>query len=728
MLVLLGSLGCESGRTVLLREVLGPEGGDALTAVVVGDRVVVPTDLGVFASSSSQWVQQAGRGVGIDLGNDPSTAVAGFLRGGLQLNYSNASLIATHRDALWLVSRHKDRVVLLHSNDFGERWSAVPMPLAEDEEAVEAAAIEATELPRLVTGDDALFLVETTNIWRLDGGANEPRWQSVGLTGLPMSVEHLPPTIRNYLPRSASRPFEIVTVLTEQLLVLRRNDPADPWVLIATMATVDRALLGSSSDETVYLVSNDALVRSEDQGESWYPYWPANYPDIEVVSLVPRPRRPADRVRYDILVGASNGAIYRSDNDGVSWVKTRSEDVDGRAVTSIIAHNDALWATTQGQGVLFSADEGATWSPRNTGLRAVRPLDVTFSRNGELILASRAGLVQHSGATDSGTWRALTERATSAVGVDDLGNRIVWGTIHGELASDAVADAERGVTPFAEDALFEFAPHHLPRHTLAHDAVVAVVARDDGQRWVGWSQEHGAAFSDDGGESWSQLRLDEGLGSALMATTVRTAIAEPNDTIYLLEEHRDARTPALLWRTEDNGVTWTTVHAFARDGLSRVLIAPRPPNYPGVLYAANGDALLRSVDSGNSWTLLEGPWRGSRIIGLAVEQNRLALLLDARRRLDVVVVEGIDANPPRMTRHAVTFEASHVDPADVQRFELSERKVLLVGSRHLWIGELPIPRRPVDSGIAFVAMASGAVLLSLLTFAFIWSASIERRR
>lgn len=713
---------CETrAANVRVSEVIGPMGGDALTIVSMGSEVVVPTEFGMFVSTHQQWLAQPGLGLSSP---DPTSPMNALVRDGAQMNYPRSSLVARFRNQLWMVSRIDGAVSLLWSDSLGERWKPVKVPplsdaTDEDNESGPAPAIQAAEPPRLVTGFHRMFLVGTTNVWEFDGTEDEPTWTSIGLNGLPVASEGLPPAIRNYLPRTRDRPFEMLTVLADQLLVFRRSEVDDPWILTSTMAVVDRELVGMTGSDAVFVVAPNSIQRTDDQGESWFRFWPEGHPRIEAFTLLPGS---AERA-FDMIVGSADGSIWRSADAGATWNRTRPSDQDGRAITGLAAHANALWAASLGEGVLFSVDRGQTWTPRNLGLRAARPLDIAFTGAGDILLASRAGLVQLSGEPDSGNWAVIDDRATSAVSVDPISDRMVSGTIRGDLATRAEeGEAIETALPFGTKHVFEFSPHQLPRTSLPPSAVVSINARDDGRRWLAWSGDRGGVQSEDGGEQWTPLELSDGLRAALAATTVRQVLAEQSETIYLLEENRDPRAPGLLWRSDDDGESWTTVHAFPRDRTAHVLLRARPPNYPGTLFAAHGDQFLRSADSGSTWTQIEGPWRGNRIVGLAIREQRAAVLLDSRRRLEVVVLEGLDRVDPVISRHTIVPDDDAViDPEDIARFELYDRRILIAGKQRIWTGTLPEARRALGDGLAFLATLAGALLLIAAAFAIMRS-------
>lgn len=722
--------GCDTRASRFrLQHVLGPTGGNVLTVVVEpgGGEVVAPTEFGLFEwDGDGGWeaVVQGDAFAELPI-EDP---FRGLLIDGKRLNYPRSRLFVSWHDGLWMVTRGANGPRLLHSDKRHEgRWTIVDLPGASGDEANDEdppagvpLPVEAAEPPRLVTSADDLFVVGTTDVWRLGADASDPQWESIGLGGLPSSGEGLPPAIRNYLPAGEDRDFEVVTVLSDQLMVFRRTDPDADWVMTATLTAVDRELLGVPGSDSLFIVAPDSIQRSDDQGERWLGFWRKDQPRIETMAIAPRRQL---QTGYAMIVGATDGSIWVSDDGGGSWKQTRDADPDMRAVSGIDVTPDGrvLWASTMGTGVIRSDDGGVTWSPVNEELRAARALDIAFTNDGDLLLASLTGLHRMAGEPDAGNWAPLGRRATTSVFVEPTTNRSVSGTAAGDLTLQA-EDREPVTTPapFKVAPAFEFVPRSLSRAIIDPVSVVDIAARDDGQRWMAWSRSRGAAVSDNGGVGWRPIELPDALENALASTTVTQFIVDPGDTIYLVEESADSRTPALLWRSRDNGQSWTTVHAFPREESWRVIVKPRPPNFPGVLFSAHGDEFARSTDAGESWSAIEGPWDENRIVDFAVRGDRAALLVDARRRYEVVLVDDVDAAAPIIERHVIRFPSEDARPEfdDITNFALYERRVVLVGQEHMWLGNLPERRSSITDGMAMLATLAASIVLIAAAFIF----------
>jgi photosystem II stability/assembly factor-like uncharacterized protein len=132
--------------------------------------------------------------------------------------------------------------------------------------------------------------------------------------------------------------------------------------------------------------------RSDDLGETWelssegLSYDDGNGLKLSKVSgLTPAHGR--------LLAGAESAGIFESHDGGITWsLLSTLDNQPGRdkwniaenqppghlGLPAILPHPDdasRFWAVVQGFGIFETTDAGATWTPRNKGLRADWPLD-----------------------------------------------------------------------------------------------------------------------------------------------------------------------------------------------------------------------------------------------------------------------------------------------------------------------------------------------------------------
>jgi photosystem II stability/assembly factor-like uncharacterized protein len=133
------------------------------------------------------------------------------------------------------------------------------------------------------------------------------------------------------------------------------------------------------------------IWRSSDLGESWelssegLSYGDGDVKLSKVSGLTPAHGR--------VLAGAEAVGVFESRDQGASW--SLLSTLDGQpgserwndpasqppghlGVPAILPHPDdpsGFWAIVQGIGIFETADDGASWTPRNRGLRADWPLE-----------------------------------------------------------------------------------------------------------------------------------------------------------------------------------------------------------------------------------------------------------------------------------------------------------------------------------------------------------------
>ncbi len=168
----------------------------------------------------------------------------------------------------------------------------------------------------------------------------------------------------------------------------------------------------------VVLAGEQRLYLTQDGGGAWSDQGPV--PPVSVLFVPPG----GDGV---LLVGGSDGRLYRSADDGRTWQPTWQEDPKALAFSEILASSaDAsrLLATRADGWVLESRDEGRTWTGQTM---KVSPLDLAVASvpEGRVFVANPSAGVfrQRRGLTLpwQADWQPVNEGLH--VGATDLGER-----------------------------------------------------------------------------------------------------------------------------------------------------------------------------------------------------------------------------------------------------------------------------------------------------------------
>jgi photosystem II stability/assembly factor-like uncharacterized protein len=138
----------------------------------------------------------------------------------------------------------------------------------------------------------------------------------------------------------------------------------------------DRTVFASVNKQRVMLKeAPGALFRSTDGGQTWQEIAMSGFPSRgvrpmqDLVSLSLSPDFTRDGTMFAI---AATVGIYRSTDRGSTWEQLLAENATEVRVAPSYAEERLVAVATPNSGILFSADGGNTWSPRNSGLEGVR--------------------------------------------------------------------------------------------------------------------------------------------------------------------------------------------------------------------------------------------------------------------------------------------------------------------------------------------------------------------
>jgi xyloglucan-specific exo-beta-1,4-glucanase len=367
--------------------------------------------------------------------------------------------------------------------------------------------------------------------------------------------------------------------------------------------------------------SNPFLFKSRDGGTSWLPLR-TGLQIGAAVALVVDPRRPRT------LFATNGNQVSRSSDGGASWHVLNAGLTAGviNALAIDPAPQGALYAGAS--GVFRSNNGGASWTPAGLGPGQVSALAIA-PRSSILYAAADNGLFKSA---DRGrTWTRQLSGALTSVAVDPespeevfAGGSELWRSTDGGatwrradvnlrgfsvMAIAPVGGAGRAVVAGAADpigftgALFTSgdrgATWAVSGRGLVDRNILGFAADPAAPSTLYASdQDQGLFRSADAGLDWSALTVP-GLSPAAGRLVIDPA--HPS-TLYLVA--------GPLFKTTDGGATWqhlgtAPVPRFPPgtgqfDSLSLQGLAVDPSD-PSTLYGAEGAALFKSSDGGQSW-------------------------------------------------------------------------------------------------------------------------------
>lgn len=567
----------------------------------------------------------------------------------------------------------------------------------------------------------------------------------------------LPASVRHYVPAADRRPYELLTVFGEELKVYRRWKGADRWLLISTLPKADRQVW-TLPDGSVVMLAGNRLRRSLQEGERWETLnirapglnpaesasaddeprdgdppgqtgaVPDNRLDLSAAAVVTS-EGPEGRQAAHLLAGTRRGAIYRSGLAGRSWERVRDPDRDGRRVTSLLQQNDAIFAGLAGDGILRAEQPDLKWSPANDGFRATVPLDVTVGANGELLLATRAGLFRLTGRPQIGAYEAIHRRATSAVVGSPDGNWVVSGTLNGEIVVQTPEGRlQTHGTHQSDSPSLRVQPARTVGQQLPASAIVDFAGQAGNGRLIAVPGRGPFLETDGIPTNWDTRPVGTGLESTLAHAVVLDVLAEFKTDGHLYMVTRGFRRSERLRLWSSGGDRWRSVTTFApeRDPGRRTFEV----NQSGRLLTAASDGLQISVDNGRRWRrLVDGTNGDYPLMAHDSDRRRHLMLHRAPHATLLRIIEmretsaGADSRPRVEDRRRLNLswrETERLPTTPIAQLAAFESSLYLTTRRTVYYGAIPPERVQIPHGPTIVITLFTLVILASLSFLFMY--------
>ncbi|MCI0695966.1 T9SS type A sorting domain-containing protein [candidate division KSB1 bacterium] len=323
------------------------------------------------------------------------------------------------------------------------------------------------------------------------------------------------------------------------------------------------------------------------------------------------------------IFAGTDGAVYRSINNGSNWQLLSSGLQNTNIYALVINSSGHLFAGTVGfgqneiNGVFRSTDNGNTWTQvglPNTGVYAL-----AVNAAGDIFAGTGgSGVYRSSDSGDSWVQTGLTNIYVITIFVNSTGEILAGTNFGGIVRSTDNGDtwAQIGLPNFSVSAFATNASGHLFAGTsergvfrsidngntwtatgLKINYISSLAVTSSGQLLAGVSGSfsganlNGGVFrSDDNGETWRQIGLPN--------TSVPALAVNASDQVFAI-----VTGDTTVVRTDDNGDHWVHTGSMPRSGPFVFSLQTLAINSLGHLFAGtNGNGVYRSTDNGNTWT------------------------------------------------------------------------------------------------------------------------------
>ncbi len=369
--------------------------------------------------------------------------------------------------------------------------------------------------------------------------------------------------------------------------------------LTRSPAAIGRVVVDPSTPSTVYAVGG-SLFKSTNGAETWELL--GGISSVTAVAVAPNDS--------SVLYALARGTVVKSSDGGHGWVATGFTEISATALLIDPQHSSTLYAVSK-DGIFKTTDAGATWALKTTGLPrpfvgghlAIDPTDPST------IYSTGKGLHK---STDGGeTWRELVSTpdfCNCPVAIDPAQPS----TVYAVLFTPDAPSARRNILRLSKstDGGETWSPIDAGIPGVVTDLVIdrnsAIYAS-----YVAGDPTGGIVHSADGGASWTSVNA----GLPPNTPPIRSLALGPADASTIFAAYYDLSTGrGGVFKTADSGGNWkdssagleiVDVHALAID-----------PGNPSTMYAAAGDGVSKTVDSGAEWRTVRfpGPGRGKAVV------------------------------------------------------------------------------------------------------------------
>jgi len=257
------------------------------------------------------------------------------------------------------------------------------------------------------------------------------------------------------------------------------------------------------------------------------------------------------------------------------------------------------------QGGLFLSENGGdAWSRADTVLG-----EGSVARRGvlDIVFNERDPRIVYIGTKGSGLYKSL-EGGESWIKAEDKNNFLSESATVHSIALDpsrpdyfnnlqerlylGVSQGGRGHIFKSENGALSFREVFITTPGDKAVSSLAVETLRPNRLWAG-TEEGVLVRSDDFGETWGKINQFSGLINKILPNPTR--IGE----VFISTDN------AGIFRTFNEGISWENLTPSIRGlGGSKVVSAARDPHRPSVIYLGTNNGVLRSVDSGTSWSRL----------------------------------------------------------------------------------------------------------------------------
>lgn len=391
-------------------------------------------------------------------------------------------------------------------------------------------------------------------------------------------------------------------------------------------------------------LTNGDLFKSTNEGSTWI-LLSSFIRDTRVHRIVQHPDRPSS------LFAATDGGLFISHNAGETWgaaIVNRSAPTSAcRSVTLDPFDSNVILAGLDGSGLHRSSDGGTSWEPTNgglapDGLAKAAVFDIAIDHTSPDIVYAALSVLGVIKSTDRGnSWHSLTPgyASTGTIPTHILisrseGKVLCFGTASGDLFRST--DGGEHWTPMRRNAPYG-------------SRIVSLTADPTSAQTIYAGTESGVLVSNDFGQSWRRLSAE----MPRIPTSLYTARGVSATILYTFGQGTGVQ------RSSDDGASWKHVDNGLGGAEITHVMADRHGSH---LYISTGSSVYAKANTAGPWISSSDGLSGGNIMSLTFDSDSAAILYAATQ---TEIFKGIDGGrfwipfAPALRAHPPDFIATH---------------------------------------------------------------------
>jgi photosystem II stability/assembly factor-like uncharacterized protein len=330
----------------------------------------------------------------------------------------------------------------------------------------------------------------------------------------------------------------------------------------------------------------NGIYKSDDEGLTWLPV-NTGLGDLEVRSL-------AANSEDTIFAGTHGMGVFRSSNLGLSW-EEMNDGLDNIWIDFLTGNSkNEIFAGCSGGGVLKTSDGGVTWTRVAQGLDPMI-YSLTIDSADRIFVSNRDGAFM---STDNGkSWETLFSNFPYYMNFafSSTGNIVATGFL---LTGGGVWISDNRGTNWIQSLVID-----------PPDSPTDVLINDNNDIFVG-SYINGLYISKDFGASWDKKMIDP------LYYNVFKLFLNKNGSLFA--SAFDSDWGCKVFRSEDNGATWTNVS----DSLPNNQVFSFAAKSDSCIFLGTmGSGVYCSSDNGQTWIPTNNGLKRKNISSLYIDRN-----------------------------------------------------------------------------------------------------------